>query len=91
MWPDENNYYKEKLLKKLPIKWESLHKDPLHALLNHSDCDGYITLSNLRGIVKRLKVLLPSIPDNDGWIEKTNTFIDGCELAISERKRLTFS
>src|SRR5690348_13110424 len=27
----------------LPIRWDALKPDPLHYLLNHSDCDGYIS------------------------------------------------
>jgi hypothetical protein len=80
----------------LPIKWSSLKPDPLHVLLDHSDCDGYIKVSDARKIAKRLEEILPLLPDEDAgghignWREKTQTFIDGLKRAVAERKRVEF-
>lgn len=71
------------LLVGLPLKWELLKPDPLHVLLNHSECDGSIAHKDCLPLAKRLKELLPLLPEGDGggligdWREKTQTFIDG--------------
>lgn len=86
----------QRRIQRLPIQWSCLKRDPLHTLLNHSDCDGSISPRQLKGIARRLQELLPLLPDEDSgghignWREKTQTFIDGCLLAISERKSLLF-
>ena len=39
----------------LPIRWESLKRDPLHRLLSHSDCEGHIPARYALPIAKRLE------------------------------------
>lgn len=75
------------------IPWDNKH--PLYHLLNHSDCDGYINWSKLTTIADHLETLLPSLDyDGGGHIgnfkDKTKLFIDGCRLAVSEKKKLEF-
>lgn len=79
----------------LPIKWEKFRSDPLVVLLHHSDCDGDLTYGQCGKIAKRLRELLPLIDgDLGGYIgnvkEKTLTFIEGCELAHSNKEKLRF-
>lgn len=79
-----------------PLKWETLKRDPIHALLNHSDCEGYLTPSECRKIADRLEELLPLLPkepDNGhigDWRVKTQKFIDGCRAAAAAKERLQF-
>lgn len=79
-----------------PIKWSVLRPDPIHALLNHSDCDGEISPKKCAAIAKRLTELLPLLPDGSGgghvgdWRGKTQTFIDGCRAAADANEPLLF-
>ncbi len=82
--------------KQLPIKWASLKPTPLFHLLYHSDCDGYLTYGQCKGIANELEKLLPLLPKEDqcghigNWRNKTQTFIDGCRLAYSKKEKLKF-
>lgn len=53
--------YAEEVNEWLPISWESLRPDPLHALLNHSDCDGEIAAEDCAPLADRLEELLPNL------------------------------
>lgn len=81
----------------LPLKWSLFAGDPLVDLLNHSDCDGYLTYEQAGRIARRLEELLPVIaayPDDNGhignWRTKTQAWIDGLKVAHSKRQRVTF-
>jgi hypothetical protein len=79
-----------------PIKWEVLRPDPIHLLLNHSDCDGEIEPGDCAAIADRLTELLPLLPAGDGvghignWAAKTQAFIDGCRAAADAGEQLRF-
>jgi len=81
----------------LPIKWESLKRDPLHVLLNHSDCDGSIGWRSCKRLADRLEEFMPALrelPDNGGhignWAEKTQDFIDGLRDAYEAKETVRF-
>jgi hypothetical protein len=79
-----------------PILWSVLKPDPLHVLLNHSDCDGEIAASDCGPVADRLTELLPLLPEGDGgghigsWREKTQTFIDGLRKAAAAGEAVEF-
>ena len=80
----------------LPIRWDILKPDVLHKLLYHSDCDGQISWQIAGKLAKRLKELVPLLPDEEcgGHIgnmkTKTVIFISGCKLAYDSKKDLIF-
>ncbi len=80
----------------LPISWDSLRPDPIHALLNHSDCDGEILAADCGPIADRLAELLPLLPDVFAgervgvWRDKTQTFIDGLRRAAAAGEDVGF-
>jgi hypothetical protein len=75
----------------LPLTWESLPPDPLHILLEHSDCDGDIAPEDCAKLADRLEELLPLLPnEDDDWRNKTQRFIDGLRLATSRNEPLEF-
>lgn len=77
------------ILDRLPIKWNSLKKDSiLHNFLLHSDCDGYINISQLEKLAIRLKELLPNI--NEEWLHTTTQFIEGLLRAKKLGERVKF-
>lgn len=84
------------LKKQLPIKWSSIKPSPLHELLYHSDCDGYINWKACGKIADELEKLIPLLPDEDNgghignWRDKTKTFINGCRLAFEKKEKLNF-
>lgn len=69
-------------------------KEPLTALLNHSDCDGELTPKECAGIARRLRELLPDITGDDEETEymrdKTIQFAEGCELAAKKKEKILF-
>jgi hypothetical protein len=79
----------------LPIQWESLRPSPLHALLNHSDCDGDIPAEQCGPIADALEELMPLL-DGDGgghvgnYRDKTRTFINGLRAAAAANEPLGF-
>jgi hypothetical protein len=80
----------------LPIQWKCLKPSPLHALLNHSDCDGDIPASKCASIADALEALLPALPEGSGgghigvWREKTQLFIAGLRLAAKKGENVEF-
>ena len=80
----------------LPIRWEALKPDPLHILLNHSDCGGEIAALDCGPIADRLEQLLPLLPKGDSgghigdYRDKTQAFIDGLRLASSGGEAVEF-
>lgn len=80
----------------LPIKWECLKPSALHALLNHSDCEGDIPASKCADIADALEAVLPALPDGSGgghigdWREKTQAFIAGLRLAAKNGENVVF-
>lgn len=76
------------------IDWDSLK--PIHYLLNHSDCDGYINWSVCAKIADELEKLLPALSELDGgghignYKDKTLEMIKGLRLAHSQKEKLLF-
>ncbi|MEK9726025.1 MAG: hypothetical protein VW405_21410 [Rhodospirillaceae bacterium] len=48
------------------IAWSLLKPDPIHILLNHSDCEGEIAVPNLLPLAARLEELIPALAAIDG-------------------------
>lgn len=82
-------------LRFFPIAWESLRPDPLHVLLNHSDCEGEIAAEDCAPLADRLEELLPLL-DGDGgghiggYREKTQAFINGLRRAAERGEAVDF-
>jgi hypothetical protein len=84
------------IFKQMPIRWECLKPNPLHDLLNHSDCDGFIDWDKCGAISDELEKLLPLLSDENGgghigsYREKTETFIAGLRSAYAAKERVEF-
>src|SRR3990172_2194113 len=79
----------------LPIKWESLRPDPLHILLNHSDCDCRIAAADCGPIADSLERLLPRLDARDEGPylsdrKKAEQFIRGLRAAVSAGEAVKF-
>lgn len=59
--------YIETVREWLPIRWESLKPDPIHILLNHSDCEGEIAVEDCIPLAERLEEILPLLPEEPKW------------------------
>jgi len=76
---------------KNPIKWDSIPYNGLHELLNHSDCDGKLTVLQCKKLLKGLKEILKVIPrDNEWCLLNTKDFIRGLESAIQNKESVDF-
>jgi hypothetical protein len=81
----------------LPIPWELLKRDPIHTLLNHSDCDGTIPWRKCKALADRLEGLLPDLEkEGDGgghigsYADKTRLMIEGLRLAYDRQETVRF-
>ena len=84
-----------RIFKHMPIKWECLKPNPLHELLHHSDCDGYINWKSCSKMADELEKLLPLLDEDGGghignYKETTEKFIKGLRLAYSNKEKLLF-
>jgi len=85
-----------RMLKRPAIRWDALKPSPLHVLLNHSDCDGWIPAKDCAPLADALEAVLPSLPEGEGgghignWRQKTQTFIDGLRLAAAAGEDVEF-
>ena len=84
-----------RIFKQMPIKWECLKPNPLHELLYHSDCDGYINWKSCSKMADELEKLLPMLDEDGGGHlgnlkETTEKFIKGLRLAHSNKEKLLF-
>lgn len=80
----------------LPLKWDSFKPNPIHELLNHSDCDGDISPESCLAIADELAKLINDIhietpTVNDMWfIDKLKQFEAGCREAAVKNETLVF-
>ena len=51
----------------LPISWDALRPDPIHVLLDHSDCEGEIAVADCLPLAARLEEIAPLLPDEPNW------------------------
>lgn len=72
------------------VTFEMLKPDDLHLLLDHSDCDGFISPENAEKIANRLEELLDEPVLQEEWREKTEQFIEGARLAASLGEQIQF-
>lgn len=69
-------------------------KHDIEPLLNHSDCDGILTVEQCKQIVRGLNNILENLSEKNqsfqGFKEDITQFRDGCELAIEEDEPVEF-
>lgn len=77
----------------LPMRWESLVPDALHVLLNHSDCDGEIAVSDLLPLAVRLEEIADKLGSDPihCWPESARMFASACRMAHAAGEPLVFS
>lgn len=71
---------REERLKCDPIPWSSLPSDPLHELLNHSDCEGIIESNRCIPIADRIDAVAGRMRR---WQRDALQFASGLRLAAS--------
>jgi hypothetical protein len=81
------------------IRWAALAPDPLHVLLQHSDCDGDIAIEHLVPLADRLCQLMSKLVEQDRsgpglrWLSDlaiTEQFVAGLRLAADLGQRVEF-
>lgn len=75
------------------IAWSSFPKDPIHLLLNHSDCEGHLTAKQCARVAPRLRELVAEWPsDIQHAYDKDNALLlaKGMEQCARKNKRLEF-
>ena len=92
----------EHLYASLPIRWEALRPNPLHALLSHSDCDGSISAAECGPMADALEAVLPGLAEiairdpsihratYDGIRAATERFIAGLRRASAAGEYVEF-
>lgn len=71
------------------ISWHTIN-DGLKILLDHSDCEGELTVEDAVLLRKRLCELLPLMQNDHFWFEVTCEFLSGLNQAICRKEKLTF-
>jgi hypothetical protein len=64
--------------------WSELPPDPLHKLLDHSDCDGSLEHADTLAIAERLEQVAPQLSDVDrpySWRARAERFASGLRRA----------
>jgi hypothetical protein len=92
-YPDLPGWDDDLTLAEVSGTWKRKMPDPLIYLIWHSDCDGRLLAAQMRPLADRLEELLPKLDDESGYLsmrKRTQQFIDGLRLAISEKKPLGF-
>lgn len=81
----------------LPIPWESLKPDPLHILLNHSDCEGKIRWEDALPIANRLDAICRKVKEPTYFKhgtsclkDKIRQFSKGLKLAAERKEDIDF-
>jgi hypothetical protein len=72
----------------LPISWAPFKPDPLHVLLDHSDCDGKIAAKHCALLADRLAGLVKKMPAE--WREKTKLAAAGAREASQAKEDIRF-
>lgn len=72
------------------FNWDACN-DPIKDLLLHSDCDGELSVEQMKVIMPRLKEMVAPWPEGDLDREKAFELVGGMELAISNNEPLAFS
>jgi hypothetical protein len=76
------------------IPWDETQSDPLHILLNHSDCDGSISWEQCDAIADRLEQVVPLLPADEGLPhgdrEIAKRFIAGLRDAAERKENVEF-
>ena len=89
IWLDVDDYYEYNQEWKRHLD-EITH--PILPLLNHSDCDGVLSLEDQKSIIKWWKMILADLKESNSDLEeKLKAFIEGCELALAEWEVVEFA
>jgi len=76
--------------------YDIMKKEPIYPLINHSDCDGELTVAEMKQIlpqlIKIVDIWKEQPEDSAGKFEinRTNAFIDGMEEAVAADESFEF-
>lgn len=66
-------------------------KHPIEPLLNHSDCDGFLTASECYQVAIGLQKIIDNYKGDDDWfLDRMETFKRGCFDAYTHREVVVF-
>ena len=68
--------------------WDTV-TSPIAPLLNHSDCDGHLTVTEMKGIAPELKRIVSSWPDGYDK-EQALQLVKDMETCIKKKQKLEF-
>lgn len=74
------------------VQWKDIPYDPIHILLNHSDCDGAIAAKDCLPLAERLEELAQKLPGT-GYIsmrERALQFAKGLRAAAAKKQKVIF-
>lgn len=71
------------------VKWDAMD-DPIKPFLNHSDCDGELTVDEMKLVAPRLKELVLDWDDSDFDKNKAMRLADDMFDCIEENKIMEF-
>ncbi|MER2057200.1 MAG: hypothetical protein ABTA16_00170 [Niallia sp.] len=95
------NIFRKKLANQIGINLDAMEgfggdikfdqfKDDIIPLLDHSDCDGELTVKECKKVAPRLRELVSNWDDGDYDKQKAISLAEGMELAVSQGEPLEF-
>lgn len=71
------------------LSWDGFNDDII-PLLNHSDCDGELTVEECKKVAPRLRELVANWDDTDFHKSRALKLADGMDLAVKANEPLVF-
>lgn len=72
-----------------PVNWEGVD-DGIKHLLNHSDCDGHLTPSQMKKVYPRILEIVKDWPDDDYDKEQAIQFANDMKKLVAKGQQLIF-
>lgn len=71
---------------------DKLSNIPIYPLINHSDCDGFLTVEEMKQIIPQLDLIIAMWEDSgdDYDVGRGREFIEGMKYAIEEGESMEF-
>ncbi len=70
--------------------YDVMINEPIYPLINHSDCDGELTVNEMKQIIPQLTEIINKLPTDSIEFDRGNCFINAMTLAIENGEPLEF-
>ncbi len=68
-----------------------MQNEPIYPLIDHSDCDGNLSVEEMKQILPQLKDIINRWPDNEYDKKRGLELIEGMETAVTNNEPMVFT